>query len=176
MAFEGEHVVHPAQQEHTGQVETRNRRSDRGSAGADNELVERVLHTGGVHALSLCVDLVDPGIEQHFDPKGLDVSGLAMREILGVRYLATEIERNSTYAEIGVAVGDRHCDLPVRGQLTRSQRSTDAGVASADDEQTGHDYLSSHQDRLSRRQRSQRPRRAGHEANISTILDIWNPA
>src|SRR5688572_10347659 len=56
-----------------------------------------------------------------------------MCERLPIRDLPADVERQPTYAEVWVAIGDHHRDISRRIELTRAQGRHRPGIAAADD-------------------------------------------
>jgi len=76
--------------------------------------------------------------QQELRTHALNVSGLAMRKVIHLVDLAAQVVRNSANAEIGVRIGDRHGDLPIRRKLPRPQGGADTGITPADDKEARH--------------------------------------
>lgn len=94
---------------------------------------------------SLDQDRMFPGVDfnrarLHGDAKarGNQIVKASVRKVVPIGCLATDVEGQTTDAEVGVAIGEHELDVNIRRNLSSPQAGADPGIAATDDHQSPH--------------------------------------
>ena len=167
-AHQCERVAHCVQEMHpvvgAEEVESGDRRSDRGRAGADDQrvVVDRFFGAvggGDDDVVGVGVDSAGDGVEPQRHAGGLEVGGGAVGEVVPVADLAGDVVGDAADRVVRVGVGEHDCDLGGRVELADAERSGDASVATADRNQSHRAFTWRARRRSRDRRRAAVPRR-----------------